>query len=116
MADRRKRTGGRVTPPAGSGPPSSTPRAQRRIRWAGPNRPVEGPVQAGRRPSNPATLFLIAATWIGCGIVALVGLTASWKLIPGIVFIGVGVLFLRGALATVARRGDADKRPGGPGR
>ena len=65
-------------------------------------------------------IFAISAMWIGCGVVALVALKASWKLIPGIVFIGVGVLFLRGFFATVARRGgaadDATKRPGEPDR
>jgi len=44
--------------------------------------------------------------WIGAGVVALVSLTASWKLVPGIVFIGIGLLFLRGAAATVVRRAD----------
>jgi hypothetical protein len=61
-------------------------------------------------------LLLIAVAWIGCGIVALVSLKAGWKLVPGIVFIGVGLLFFRGAAATVARRGDAIKRPGEPDR
>jgi hypothetical protein len=42
--------------------------------------------------------------WIAVGIVALVVLTAGWKLIPGVVFIGIGLLYLRGALATVVRR------------
>jgi len=49
-------------------------------------------------------LLLIALAWIGCGIVALAYLSASWKLVPGVVFIGVGLLFLRGAAATVSRR------------
>jgi len=44
--------------------------------------------------------------WIAAGIWALVSLTASWKLVPGIVFIGLGLLYLRGAAATVARRAD----------
>ena len=62
--------------------------------------------QVGRRPSSPAMLFAIAAMWIVVGVIALVVLSASWKLIPGVVFIGVGLLYLRGALATVARRGE----------
>jgi hypothetical protein len=62
--------------------------------------------QVGKRPSNPGFLALLAAVWIACGVVALVGLHASWKLVPGIVFIGIGLLFLRGAAATVARRED----------
>jgi hypothetical protein len=64
----------------------------------------ERPVQPGKRPSNPGFLFVLALAWIGCGIVAIVGLKAGWKLIPGIFFIGVGVLFLRGAALTVVRR------------
>jgi hypothetical protein len=63
-----------------------------------------GAGQIGRRPSSPGFLLLLAAVWIGCGVVALVRLTATWKLVPGIVFIGIGLLFLRGAAATVVRR------------
>jgi hypothetical protein len=42
--------------------------------------------------------------WIGAGIVALTRLHAGWHLVPAIVFVGIGVLFLRGAAATVVRR------------
>lgn len=63
--------------------------------------------QVGRRPSPPALLFVIAIAWIACGIVALVALSVSWKLVPGIVFIGIGILYLRAALTTVARRGES---------
>ena len=61
--------------------------------------------QVGRRPSPPGLLFGIAAMWIAVGVAALVALHATWKLVPGVVFIGVGLLYLRGALTTVARRG-----------
>jgi hypothetical protein len=44
--------------------------------------------------------------WIGSGVVALVALHASWRLVPGIVFVGIGLLFLRGAAATVVRRSE----------
>jgi len=44
--------------------------------------------------------------WIACGAYALVALDASWKIIPGIFFIGVGILFLRGAATTFIRRGN----------
>jgi len=64
------------------------------------------PGQVGRRPSPPAWLFTIAGVWIAVGIIALVALSASWKLIPGVVFIGIGLMYLRGALTTVARRDD----------
>jgi len=66
--------------------------------------PSQGPPQVGRRPSSPGFLLTVAIAWIASGIVALVRLKASWKIIPGIVFIGVGILFLRGAAATVLRR------------
>jgi hypothetical protein len=62
------------------------------------------PDQVGRRPSNPGFLALLGVVWIACGIVALVRLTAGWKVVPGIFFIGVGLFFLRGAAATIVRR------------
>jgi hypothetical protein len=62
------------------------------------------PGRPGRRPSSPGFLLAVALVWIACGVAALVTLHASWKLVPGIVFIGVGLLFLRGAAATVVRR------------
>jgi hypothetical protein len=69
-------------------------------------RPEDLTPQVGRRPSPPALLFVVAAMWITTGIVAIVALSASWKLVPGIVFIGIGLMYLRGALTTVARRSD----------
>jgi hypothetical protein len=65
---------------------------------------VERPVEIGRRPSSPAFLVLVAAMWIAVGVIAILSLTASWRLVPGIVCIGIGLLFLRGAGATVVRR------------
>ena len=56
-------------------------------------------------------LAAVGLAWITCGVIALVGMHASWKLIPGIVFIGVGLLFIRGAAATVVRR---NRRSDGP--
>jgi hypothetical protein len=47
--------------------------------------------------------------WVAAGVVALVGLAASWKLVPGIVFIGIGLMFLRGAAATVVRRSERSR-------
>ena len=64
------------------------------------------PGQVGRRPSSPAFLLLIGLVWVGCGVVALVRLKADWKLVPGIVFLGIGVFFLRGAATTAVRRVD----------
>jgi len=62
------------------------------------------PPQVGKRPSNPSFLALLGLIWVVAGIVALVKMTAAWKIIPGIVFIGIGLLYLRGAAATVVRR------------
>jgi hypothetical protein len=87
MADHRRKSQNR--PPRGKKPPE-----------------VRTP-QVGRRPSPPGLLFAIAGLWIGVGIIALVALSASWKLIPGVVFIGIGLLYLRGGLTTVARRGES---------
>jgi hypothetical protein len=66
--------------------------------------PVDGSAQVGRRPSSVGFLFAVAAMWIVVGIVALISLHASWRLVPGIVFIGVGLLYLRAAAATALRR------------
>lgn len=88
--------------------PVTDSRARRRSssdrRTSKPARPPRGgPGQVGRRPSNPAFLALLGLVWIACGAVALLELHASWKLIPGIVFIGIGLFFLRGAATTVER-------------
>jgi len=54
-------------------------------------------------------LGLMGVLWVGAGIIAIISLHASWRLVPGIVFIGIGVLFLRGAAATVVRREERDR-------
>ena len=66
--------------------------------------PSAGVGQPGRHPSRPGFLLLVALLWIVVGVVVLTSLDASWKFIPGVVSIGIGLLFLRGALATIARR------------
>jgi hypothetical protein len=96
MASNRKPKGGRVTPKGGG--PSGSGRGS-----GGPQKPSEPTPQIGRRPSKPGFLFAIAAVWIVCGVVALVSLKANWKFIPGLVFIGIGLFYLRGAFGTVAR-------------
>ena len=48
--------------------------------------------------------MVLGIVWIACGVIALTSLHASWKLVPGIVFIGIGLLFVRGAATTVVRR------------
>ncbi|HLW16352.1 MAG TPA: hypothetical protein VKV69_03205 [Actinomycetota bacterium] len=69
-----------------------------------PPGPPPGPGQVGKRPSQPGFLLLLGIVWIASGIFALAKLHAGWKLVPGIVFIGIGLLFVRGAATTVVRR------------
>jgi hypothetical protein len=47
---------------------------------------------------------LIAALWLACGVLVATKLDASWRLVPTIVFIGVGLFYLRAGLQTVVRR------------
>jgi hypothetical protein len=49
--------------------------------------------------------------WIVVGVIELFALSASWRFVPGILFIGIGVLFLRGAAVTFARREDRQGTP-----
>jgi len=46
--------------------------------------------------------------WIGVGVVEMFALTASWRLVPAIVFVGIGLFFVRGAATTINRR-DGDR-------
>jgi hypothetical protein len=59
--------------------------------------------QIGKRPTSPFRLLATGIVWIVCGIIALTSLSASWKFIPAIFFIGVGLLWLRGAAVTLSR-------------
>jgi hypothetical protein len=84
-----KKKGGRVTPKG------TAPRPRRP---SGPRPDADRPLgQVGRRPTNPAFLLLVALAWIGAGVVALVAFHAGWKLVPVIVFFGLGLLYLRAA-------------------
>jgi hypothetical protein len=66
-----------------------------------PDRPIP---QVGKRPTRPAFLAVVSLAWVLAGIFVLVSLSASWKLVPGIVFIGIGGFYARAAVATLARR------------
>jgi hypothetical protein len=89
MADSRKRKGGRVTPKGGR--PATPPSA---------DKPVG---QVGKRPSNPTFLAVVGLAWIICGIAAFFVFKESWRIVVGVVFIGVGLYWLRGAFATITR-------------
>lgn len=67
------------------------------------SRAVGGAYQVGHQRSDPRLLALVAAAWIVVGIVILVGMHAGWKLVPGVFALGVGMLFLRGAVGGFAR-------------
>jgi hypothetical protein len=98
MADDRKgkkrSSGGRVTPKGGQTPSDASPRPAREPKPTG---------QVGKRPSSPRLLFAVALAWIACGIAAFFLFSASWRIVVGVVFIGIGLYWLRGALATVTR-------------
>jgi hypothetical protein len=42
--------------------------------------------------------------WIAVGVIELFALDATWRLVPAIVFVGIGLFFVRGAAVTVTRR------------
>jgi len=42
--------------------------------------------------------------WIAAGVLTLLYLHVSWKLIPTIVYFGFGALYLRAAIASVIRQ------------
>jgi hypothetical protein len=48
--------------------------------------------------------------WIAVGVIILLTMSWSWRLVPAIISVGIGVLFLRGAGSTVIRR---DRQQGG---
>ena len=61
--------------------------------------------QVGRRPPRPVIPVITGLMWIAVGIVALATFTSSWKVIVGVVAIGIGALFLRGGIVAFARQG-----------
>jgi hypothetical protein len=101
MAARQRKAGssGRITPKGGPNKPSDASPPKR-------HSPIdpEKPVVIGRRPSGPGFLALVAVMWIAVGIILFLTLKSGWRLVPSIVAVGIGLMFLRGAMATVVRR------------
>ena len=99
MADDRRRKGGRVTPKGGAGADDAKEGA------ASGRTPAADKAtgQVGKRPSPPVFLLVVALLWIACGFAAFFLFKATWRIVVGVVFIGIGLYWLRGALATVAR-------------
>jgi len=93
MTDRRRKSG-RATPPAGPD----------RVRPGARGFDPDHPGQVGRRPSSAGFLLLVSIMWVGVGVIILITVHWKWRLIPAIVAIGIGLLFLRGLAVTVVRR------------
>jgi ABC-type siderophore export system fused ATPase/permease subunit len=60
-------------------------------------------------PSSPFVPIVSGIMWILVGIVAFIAFSTSWKYVVGIFALGVGLLFLRGGLASLVQRDE--RRP-----
>jgi hypothetical protein len=60
--------------------------------------------QVGRRPPNPTVPLLSGLMWFVVGCIVLFAFSAGWHIAVGIACIGVGGLFVRGALAAARRQ------------
>ncbi len=87
-----------MTPKGGA--PASSKGGDASAQGPGKDEPVG---QVGKRPSPPIFLLLVGFAWIICGIVALFLFKPSWRIVVGVVFIGIGLFWMRGAMATYAR-------------
>jgi len=95
-----------VTPKKGSSPPGRGARRPILPSRVGPfERPDSGkPLgQVGRRPSSPTKLLVFTVVYIGCGIASFFVLKGTLGVILGVVLIGIGLLWFRGAATTVLR-------------
>ncbi|MGD0743033.1 MAG: hypothetical protein ABSA31_07095 [Acidimicrobiales bacterium] len=41
--------------------------------------------------------------WVAAGLTTLFVLTAGWRFIPAVFFVGIGLYYVRGASATILR-------------
>jgi Flp pilus assembly protein TadB len=65
----------------------------------------DGPLgQVGRRPSSPAKLLVFAAVYLVCGVLSFVIIGHTLGIILGIVLIGIGLLWFRGAATAQLRQ------------
>ncbi|MEX6430088.1 MAG: hypothetical protein ACYCWN_06290 [Ferrimicrobium sp.] len=60
--------------------------------------------RVGRRDTAPLLLVALAVLWIAVAAVCEAALHASWRLIPSMVALGIGLLYLRGAGGAYLRR------------
>jgi len=42
--------------------------------------------------------------WVAAGVIVLFAMHAGWRFVPAVVFVGIGLFFVRGASATILRR------------
>ncbi len=102
-----KRKPGRVTPKQSAAPPSRAKRQPLLPRRMGPferpdpNRPLG---QVGRRPSSPAKLAVFAVVYVAAGIASFFVLKGTLGVVIGVVFIGIGLLWARGAATAMLRQ------------
>lgn len=98
--------GGRVTPKKGTAPPARTRRSIAPAR-IGPfekpdrDRPLG---QVGRRPSSPTKLLVFSIVYVACGVLSFFALKGTFGVVIGVVFIGIGLLWLRGAATAKLRQ------------
>ncbi|MGH2717781.1 MAG: hypothetical protein ACRDJU_04280 [Actinomycetota bacterium] len=116
-ADKRKRPAtpaqragaGKGRPAAGAGRPVGKDRPAtgngRPAVGKGPGRTAaQGPPVVGKRPSNPGLLAAIAVMWFVAAVAVVFLIHEEWKIVPVIVFAGIGFLYLRGAAGAYSRR------------
>jgi hypothetical protein len=101
-----KRKPGRVTPKKAAAPPGRARRQPLLPKRVGPferpdrNRPLG---QVGRRPSSPTKLAVFAVVYIACGVASFFVIGKTLGLVLGIVLIGIGLLWARGAATAMLR-------------
>jgi len=95
-----------VTPKKSAAPPARRPRRSALPDRVGPfqrpdaNRPLG---QVGRRPSSPTKLAVFAVVYAVAGVASFFVLKGALGIIIGIVFIGIAILWARGAATAVLR-------------
>jgi hypothetical protein len=97
---------GRVTPKKSTTPPAKATRRSVMPDKVGPfARPnKDAPLgQVGRRPSSPGKLLFFAVVYLVCGTLSFFVIKGTLGIILGIVLIGVGLLWFRGAATAQLR-------------
>jgi hypothetical protein len=108
MADKKK--GGRYTPPKASRPEDDKPAPKPGAAVRRPRRPLldeRARTEMAKRPQSLRYQFTMSALWIAAGIVTFIVIPSSWKLVPAMFCVAIGIFSLRGAVRT-ALRGDAE--------